>query len=352
MFIKKEFKNLISFLRRPEETPLQNPTIADKLKLWTTALLLRIFAGAIFMTMPILINEVVVSLDYGEDYLSNDHFLFNVLMIAILVPIVEEFIFRFPLKYKRNYLFRLIDTGTNRKAEKIWYKHFPLFFYAFATVFGLIHSSNYNNTSLLFYLLIPIIISSQIFGGVMYGYVRIKLGFWWGVLLHATFNLLLTVLPLFGGNEQVKIDIQNEGKIEQLQMSELVYRFGKEKDDSKINYVKIAATNDSSYYIDTLRFHRIDYENISLRKLIDKIGNTPLSKQDEDSSIVNIGFKYKYSLKQKDVMVNLLLTTKEPVMVEELMEKIGEKYSIERVLAVDTAQVKTETTESIAESLE
>lgn len=339
MFVKEEFKKVIAFLRRPNERSLKSATLPQKLNLWTTALLLKLLVGFIFVLLIVLLHETAVPLDYKSESSINDHFFVVLLFMVIIIPALEEFVFRFPLKYKRNYLFRLINPLTGGRLKRFWRKHFAFFFYASAILFGLVHTINYNNNSLLFYLLSPIIVGSQMFGGLMYGYVRVKLGYWWGVLLHGTFNLILIMLPLIGGNESVKIDIENEGKIEELRMSELTYRLGKETSYYKLNHLKLVVQENGNGYIDTIRFHEMNIENMPLRNLVDQVGNFPYYRMREDSTVQLFKFKYAYELEDENVLINLSLKTKEPVLLEEIMDIIGETYSISKISIKDSIQL-------------
>ena len=129
-------------------------------------------------------------------------------MAAVVVPFIEELIFRFPLKYERNLVFHFFDFLTKNKAKTFWFKYFRLFFYLFTLAFGLMHLTNYGNTNTLFYILAPLIVLPQIIAGITLGYVRLKLGFFWGVLQHGLYNLILFSMALlfFNSNELSKIN--------------------------------------------------------------------------------------------------------------------------------------------------
>ena len=81
---------------------------------------------------------------------------------------------------------------------KLWQKSYPLIFYSSALVFGLIHLTNYQDLTLadpsfIFYM------SSQAFGGLILGYLRIKHGLRYSILFHACFNLIALSLELIFG---------------------------------------------------------------------------------------------------------------------------------------------------------
>ncbi|HZK93804.1 MAG TPA: hypothetical protein VFC67_06320 [Prolixibacteraceae bacterium] len=148
------------------------------------------------------------------------------LKLIFLVPIIEEVIFRLPLKFSKQNLFlslaalhftlfyhayslfilivisltialipymRLIPVTFYARLGLIWKNYFPLVYYGLAICFGLVHLSNFQNLRIAHYLVFPLIVSNQIIMGLIFGYVRVtfKNGFIYGVLLHFFINLPL-----------------------------------------------------------------------------------------------------------------------------------------------------------------
>ena len=96
--------------------------------------------------------------------------IFEIIIIGIFVaPIIEEFFFRYPLKF-------LVNK-----------KYFNWIVYVISLIFGLIHLSNYivDNSHKVF---APLIVIIQIYGAFMFSFIRLKYGFWYGVLLHMIHN--------------------------------------------------------------------------------------------------------------------------------------------------------------------
>ena len=96
--------------------------------------------------------------------------IFEIIIIGIFVaPIIEEFFFRYPLKF-------LVNK-----------KYFKWIVYVICLIFGLIHLSNYiiDNSHKVF---APLIVIIQIYGAFMFSFIRLKYGFWYGVLLHMIHN--------------------------------------------------------------------------------------------------------------------------------------------------------------------
>ena len=155
-----------------------------------------------------------------------------VFMIAVFFsPFVEELIFRLSLRLNEKYmhlnililvggltftiahffnvnffkiliislgmilfLFYLNNKGLcNKFILGFWNRNFKYVFYFSVMSFGLLHINNYGkiNNSLL--LILPILILPQLITGLFCGYVRLKLGFSWGCLLHSVHNFILLI---------------------------------------------------------------------------------------------------------------------------------------------------------------
>lgn len=69
----------------------------------------------------------------------------------------------------------------------IWSKHFKWIFYGSSLLFAFMHLGNYKSSTQIL-LLAPILTLPQLFFGLTAGYMRIKYGFIYPVLLHALFN--------------------------------------------------------------------------------------------------------------------------------------------------------------------
>ena len=207
---KAIIKDLFDFLKNPQES--FNVTLSTKQKwkvLFSILLLdfiLVIFASGITSFIDSFLFEL--KSDPIEELFSNKGAFSIILMAAVIVPFIEELIFRFPLKYERNLVFHFFDFLTKNRAKTLWLKYFKIFFYLFALAFALMHLSNYSNTNSLFYILAPLIVLPQIIAGITLGYVRLKLGFFWGVLQHGLYNLILfsVALLFFNSNQLTKIN--------------------------------------------------------------------------------------------------------------------------------------------------
>lgn len=196
--LKKIIEDFFDFCKNPQENFNQSLSAKQKWKILFSILLLDfilvIFASGILSFIDSFLFEL--ESDPIEDIFSNKGAFSIILMAAVIVPFIEELIFRFPLKYERNLVFHFFDFLTKNKAKTLWFNHFRIFFYLFAITFALIHLTNYSNTNSLFYILAPLIVLPQFIAGITLGYVRLKLGFFWGVLQHGLYNLILFSIAL------------------------------------------------------------------------------------------------------------------------------------------------------------
>jgi hypothetical protein len=142
--------------------------------------------------------------------LDDSHPVVLFILVVLLAPLIEEFIFRFPLKYKRNYLVRLINFFSRGWLKKRWSSVFKYFLYLLVILFGLIHLMNFNNNENLFFALAPFMIGSQLIGGFLLSYTRIKLGFIWSTIQYSAFNLIIVVFEIIFFHNQIIVKESNE----------------------------------------------------------------------------------------------------------------------------------------------
>lgn len=206
-----------------------------------------VFAMVVFIAAPLLVYVGGEDLPNKLSELSNMSFDNKVLqflamfgLAVIVAPLIEEIIFRFPLKYRRGALVyggivvgmlgtgiamnvgmifktaAFVGTGVGilsyalmlymntgeEKLDQLSKKLFPFLFYASALVFAFAHISNYELPADRWYIT-PALVMPQFFLGLMLGYARIKYGLWAAIFLHALNNLLPTIalalMPEGGG---------------------------------------------------------------------------------------------------------------------------------------------------------
>lgn len=219
----------------------KNVHLKDKIKFLIKCLFLLYLFSFLSHFLSNLIQEFFFNLNVNELLLKQqnkdafkDSIFFNVFYLLVLGPLIEELIFRLPLNFKKRSLFLSIllicffFIGANYKILSIyniqtWIKitsillvlfifkyirqekidEFKLkfegfVFYLFAISFGLLHITN-------FYHILPekiklfsfLFVLPQIFLGIFIGYVRLKNGFGWGLIMHLIFNLPTILIYLF-----------------------------------------------------------------------------------------------------------------------------------------------------------
>ena len=140
-----------------------------------------------FVLMPL--NDLVehfVSTDSKLD-LHKKSITSAIFIAVVLAPVFEEIGFRLILR--RNFPIKYIFS------QKLWDKIFPFLVYASSVIFGFVHLTNYTNDGFWFYVFSPIIIASQLIGGFVIVFIRVRYNFFYGMLYHSLWNASL-IFPL------------------------------------------------------------------------------------------------------------------------------------------------------------
>lgn len=247
---KREIISLKSFAKRPvfEES---NKTGKQRVSFFTIILLIDICLCLFVIGLLSLLNnlgfEEVFESHKLEDLIKELSPLTFALLVIILIPSIEEVIFRLHLKYREwvvNILLTLSLSGiiyflldiTGQHAQYMivlaviillfaiylirmpdalndfWKSKFPIVFYATTLIFALVHVLNYEFSQKLI-LIIPLLIAPQFIVGFLIGYLRIKLGFVWGLVLHASHNavfILPVIISLIVNTNNPVVTKQNE----------------------------------------------------------------------------------------------------------------------------------------------
>jgi membrane protease YdiL (CAAX protease family) len=165
-------RRFIQFLRDPNHPDY--PVVSTRQKLLDVCfyyLLISFVMSGVILWYPVEIAEKLGWFDELKEVDLKMSLTAKLFSMIIFAPLVEEGMFRFWLGSYRNK------------------SYFVFLYYISSLLFGYVHIFNYHlNDS--HYFFIPFIIMTQIFGGFTLGYIRIIYGFWYGVLLHALFNVL------------------------------------------------------------------------------------------------------------------------------------------------------------------
>lgn len=170
--MKETFSELIAYLKNPVLEKDNNQETSYRLRKFLNILIISIITGAILSPIFILIEAsgLVDLNDHAmEEMMRTMSKTVIFLFAVVLAPLLEELIFRAPIT-----LFR--DE-----------KYFKVAFYFFAVIFGLVHITNFTMTTNVL-LLAPILVLPQIVLGCYLGFIRVKFGLGWSMLLHACYN--------------------------------------------------------------------------------------------------------------------------------------------------------------------
>lgn len=198
------YDDLIGFLKNPVCNKGEHQTFSQKLTVFLVLLL------TCFMVSFVL--SIIIGMVYSSGLIENDYHAFDdlealpkykiFLAAAVLAPIVEETIFRAPLvlftsPWKTPSFLRG-EEATNEGLQIKAFENpivFKIAFYVFALAFGYIHLFNYQIDAQIL-IFSPLLVAPQIILGLIFGYIRIRLGFLWAVAIHAFYNGILVSLFL------------------------------------------------------------------------------------------------------------------------------------------------------------
>jgi membrane protease YdiL (CAAX protease family) len=179
--MKETFQNLIAYLKNPILEKDSNESLNYRFKIFFQILLISIATS--FAITPIFIIIEALSLVNMENHKVEAMFenmpIYQIILIAgIVIPIIEEAIFRGPI------------TAFKKP------KNFRIAFYAFSLLFGFVHITNFDLTLNVF-LLAPLLVLPQILLGGYFGYLRVRFGILWSMLLHGCYNGILITMSFY-----------------------------------------------------------------------------------------------------------------------------------------------------------
>ncbi len=170
--MKETFQELAIYLKRPTLEKDPNKELKYRFVKFVHLLLLSIVTGVVLVPLFYFLDtmKIVNMQEHAmEDLFENFSKPIIFVLVVVIAPIVEEVFFRAPLTAFKN---------TTR---------FSYVFYAFAIVFGSVHITNFEiSTSVL--LLAPLLVAPQIILGCYLGFIRVRFGLLWSILLHACYN--------------------------------------------------------------------------------------------------------------------------------------------------------------------
>lgn len=179
----KVIYELVKFLKRPDDRRIQ---LTRKEKIYLVLRLFIVCSLILFMCLPFL---VLVEEETQSEFNGNRNYTEAIVAIgAILVmPVIEEFIFRYFLRYDR--------INSKLIGFKKWNVIFPWLVYFSAITFASLHLLNFS-FSLNSWLLLPLLVFPQFLGGLTITFIRVRLNFYYGILYHMLWNFsFFMVIP-------------------------------------------------------------------------------------------------------------------------------------------------------------
>ena len=253
-FFQSEMDSLIAFAKKPR----------DAQELTTFQYRIRVFGFAFLLNVGlILLASVGLGiLEYYKVFDSNNHQVelllktFHPALVFVfavfLGPILEEFVFRFGLRYNKfvplvvwNYIKSANSDQSAEEAESRgrlkWNRYFPALFYSSSLVFAFIHIFNFGLSGWAF-IFTPILVLPQFITGFLCGYLRVKFNFAYSMLLHIFNNGLFVGITFammwangnFNFNQITKSEvIDNENYYLKIEVVENVYN---NQSTTKVDY--------------------------------------------------------------------------------------------------------------------
>ena len=272
--IKAKIGDLFKFLRKPNDQQIEL-NVKHKIFFLLILLVFEIIITIIiiFPTLDVIDNVLNIKV---ERINYSDTFTNSLLLLVIVIPLIEELIFRYILKYQ--------GIKTKFISLNKWKKIFPFLVYILAIGFGFAHLSNYLNESNLFFILSPFIILSQLFGGLIITFIRVRLNFFWGVLYHWIWNFVVVIAIPISENVFTETYIEKKSTYT-ITVEEKPY-FDKRKQQT----IKIDSING--------KIHSLNVQQFSIQHVLDT-----LYKKEEyyvDDVLINLNFKSKQGLKKEE----------------------------------------------------
>jgi len=226
------------FLKRPntlERVELKSPIQFIK---WSFIYLLLMTAAISFVVTVFITPFKYFDIIQFPPRIAVPQGLYYILLVAIIGPIIEELIFRLPLIFNRASIliaivlpvFLLNKSNLFHASiysiitivigvfllyskffkifnflENLWKNHYPIVFYFFVLLFGIIHIANFKNITPIQYLITPLIVAPQIIAGFFFSYVRVryKKGLILSTLMHIYMNSISCIIALLVSNDRL-----------------------------------------------------------------------------------------------------------------------------------------------------
>jgi membrane protease YdiL (CAAX protease family) len=319
--LKSIYIDLFSFIKNPKEEKDTIQTAKEKANKLFAIILINLIAAGIFMLLIEGLKYfklVDLSNHAINEEIKNMAIWQMILVMVIVIPFIEELLFRGYLRYKKNYLLRFIVflTGisgeSNRKkveafVKKSWIKNYRYIYYFSAILFGSVHIFNFEITTNIL-LFAPILVGSQLVAGILIGYLRVRHNLYQGFYLHAINNFIFMGIALLTIDSHTEV-LNVDNKEYSISISELNFKEGNSSENyspDSIVYRNVNMHRILSYVLDKNQLLIKSDNAFLLKKNIDlvfknKANGTPTSKKiilKEISKVYNLTLK-KETLEQE-----------------------------------------------------
>lgn len=205
----KIIKDFICYIKNPKDELDKDQSLRNKLStLFSLLLLSFVFNALYFLFLSFLeyFNIISSSGHAFEAFLAENHILYVIIIAVLIAPWFEEFTFRYFLRLQPNRIYSFVyktisfvNVNTAEFLKKnlrlLWQNYFKWLFYSSAVLFGLIHLFNFTDSNTAF-LLLPLLIVTQILGGLIFAYLRVRFSFNLAFIAHALYNLSIIIFIL------------------------------------------------------------------------------------------------------------------------------------------------------------
>lgn len=277
--IKITLMDFYKFIKKPNDEQIEL-NLKDKIIFLLILLTLEIIILFIIVLPALyLIDQVLILKETKLDY--NFTLINSLLIIVIIGPFIEELIFRYYLRYRG-------ERAETKRFDK-WNKYFPYWVYILSIMFGIVHISNYSNNNIWFYLLSPLLVISQLTGGFVLSFIRVRLNFYYGFLFHAFWNLLF-VIVVPSVQSVFKSPFVQDNKIFSIKIEEKLFF-----ENDQPRYFKMNNKNG--------KIHTLNIQQFSVQHILDS-----LYKKDKyyvDDVLINLNLKSKQGLKKEEFLAIL-----------------------------------------------
>lgn len=279
--------DFLNFIKNPKDQKDPNQKTGFKFRHLFSILILDIITVTIIAFIIVYVEDM--GLVSTESHQMNELFgtkskWFILFLGVIIAPLFEELIFRLYLRKRYNpirlvsFISGIVKPSSHEHIKAVvdrnWHKYYGSFFYVATLIFALIHITNYELTTIVL-IFIPLLTAPQFLAGLFMGYLRVRFGLLWGMLLHFLHNLIFLGIPL-------------------LFLSEPIESFSVENENYKLK-IEESGFNNSNAMMNSFNSDTIVYDNVKFKTMMAQLLETEevlIDIQPENIRLENISFNF------------------------------------------------------------